>query len=175
MCGHMWLTTCSEQKCKHRVAFSESVGLRGRLLRKLEALKAEEAGSEAPDEFLCPITRELMKDPVIAAGLPTSDFSQASLFFFDTFIGSHRVSTPQMGIPMSGSPSRAGSGARTKPVPWQTCPCRLYFSPPIDLWRWQSHAGSQASRQHLISAGFSESNEQVLYQSSGTTAHYWKK
>ncbi|XP_070694025.1 WD repeat, SAM and U-box domain-containing protein 1-like isoform X2 [Pempheris klunzingeri] len=45
----------------------ESVGLRRRLLRKIEALKAEQSGSEAPDEFLCPITRELMKDPVIAA------------------------------------------------------------------------------------------------------------
>lgn len=45
----------------------ESVGLRGRLLRKIEALKAEQSGSETPDEFLCPITRELMKDPVIAA------------------------------------------------------------------------------------------------------------
>ncbi|KAL7384467.1 hypothetical protein ABVT39_002856 [Epinephelus coioides] len=45
----------------------ESVGLRGRLLRKIEALKAKQSGSEAPDEFLCPITRELMKNPVIAA------------------------------------------------------------------------------------------------------------
>uniref|UniRef100_A0A3B4F1W1 WD repeat, SAM and U-box domain-containing protein 1 n=1 Tax=Pundamilia nyererei TaxID=303518 RepID=A0A3B4F1W1_9CICH len=45
----------------------ESVGLRGRLLRRIEALKAEQNGSEAPDEFMCPITRELMKDPVIAA------------------------------------------------------------------------------------------------------------
>lgn len=47
---------------------SESVGLRGRLLRRIEALKAKEIGSEVPDEFLCPITRELMEDPVIAAG-----------------------------------------------------------------------------------------------------------
>lgn len=45
----------------------ESLGLRGRLLRKIKALKAEQNGSDAPDEFLCPITRELMKDPVIAA------------------------------------------------------------------------------------------------------------
>lgn len=37
-------------------------------MRKIEALKAEESGSGPPDEFLCPITRELMKDPVIAAG-----------------------------------------------------------------------------------------------------------
>ncbi|KAK2839733.1 hypothetical protein Q5P01_013473 [Channa striata] len=38
----------------------ESLGLRSRLLRKIKALKAEQSGSEAPDEFLCPITRELM-------------------------------------------------------------------------------------------------------------------
>lgn len=63
MCGRVWFT--STEQC---VGFSESVGLRGRLLRKVEALKAEQSGSEAPDEFLCPITRELMKDPVIAAG-----------------------------------------------------------------------------------------------------------
>lgn len=31
-----------------------------------------------PDEFLCPITRELMKDPVIAAGsaLENADYSE---------------------------------------------------------------------------------------------------
>lgn len=44
---------------------------------------------------------------------------------------------PQMGIPMSENPSRAGSGARTKPAPWRTCPCRPRSSPPTDLWRWQ--------------------------------------
>lgn len=53
---------------QERVCLPESLGLRGRLVRKIEALKAEESGSGAPDEFLCPITRELMKDPVIAAG-----------------------------------------------------------------------------------------------------------
>lgn len=45
----------------------ESVGLRGRLLRKVESLKASQSESEAPDEFLCPISREVMSDPVIAA------------------------------------------------------------------------------------------------------------
>uniref|UniRef100_A0A3B3CY24 WD repeat, SAM and U-box domain-containing protein 1 n=1 Tax=Oryzias melastigma TaxID=30732 RepID=A0A3B3CY24_ORYME len=45
----------------------ESVGLRGRLMRRINALKAEQNDSEVPDHFLCPITRELMKDPVIAA------------------------------------------------------------------------------------------------------------
>ncbi|KAM9343099.1 WD repeat, SAM and U-box domain-containing protein 1 isoform 2-T2 [Pholidichthys leucotaenia] len=57
-------TTAPESK---ETLCQESVGLRGRLLRKIEALKAEQSSSDAPDEFLCPITRELMKDPVIAA------------------------------------------------------------------------------------------------------------
>lgn len=58
----------AKKDTERRFGFLESVGLRGRLLRRIEALKAEQNGSEAPDEFLCPKTRELMKDPVIAAG-----------------------------------------------------------------------------------------------------------
>lgn len=58
----------AKKDTERRFGFLESVSLRGRLLRKIEALKAEQNGSEAPDEFLCPSTRELMKDPVIAAG-----------------------------------------------------------------------------------------------------------
>lgn len=58
----------AKKDTERRFGLLESVGLRGRLLRRIEALKAEQNGSEAPDEFLCPITRELMKDPVIAAG-----------------------------------------------------------------------------------------------------------
>ncbi|KAJ0056384.1 hypothetical protein NL108_006904, partial [Boleophthalmus pectinirostris] len=45
----------------------ESVGLRSKLLRKIEELKSASVCTGVPDEFLCPITRELMKDPVIAA------------------------------------------------------------------------------------------------------------
>lgn len=46
----------------------ESVGMRSKLLRKVEELKSELVCSDVPDEFLCPITRELMREPVIAAG-----------------------------------------------------------------------------------------------------------
>lgn len=53
---------------------SDSLGLRSRLLRKINGLKAQQSNSEAPDEFLCPITRELMKDPVMAAGWTSSSF-----------------------------------------------------------------------------------------------------
>ena len=47
---------------------SESVGLRSKLLRKVEEMKSDSVCSGIPDEFLCPITRELMREPVIAAG-----------------------------------------------------------------------------------------------------------
>ncbi|XP_030643169.1 WD repeat, SAM and U-box domain-containing protein 1 [Chanos chanos] len=45
----------------------DSVGLRGKVLRKIEELKQVLEGSDVPDEFVCPITREVMKDPVMAA------------------------------------------------------------------------------------------------------------
>ncbi|XP_023372589.1 WD repeat, SAM and U-box domain-containing protein 1 isoform X2 [Otolemur garnettii] len=47
----------------------ESLGLRNKLLRKIEELrtKVKSISSEMPDEFICPITRELMTDPVIAS------------------------------------------------------------------------------------------------------------
>ncbi|KAJ8255765.1 hypothetical protein COCON_G00196290 [Conger conger] len=44
-----------------------SVGLRNKLIRKIEELKTALVCTDGPDEFLCPITREVMKDPVIAA------------------------------------------------------------------------------------------------------------
>ncbi|XP_062826700.1 WD repeat, SAM and U-box domain-containing protein 1 isoform X2 [Anolis carolinensis] len=47
----------------------DSLGLRSKVLRNIEKLR-NELGSTClgiPDEFLCPITRELMKEPVIAA------------------------------------------------------------------------------------------------------------
>ncbi|KAM9250168.1 WD repeat, SAM and U-box domain-containing protein 1 isoform 3-T3 [Dugong dugon] len=47
----------------------ESLGLRSKVLRKIEELrtKVKSLSSGTPDEFLCPITRELMRDPVIAS------------------------------------------------------------------------------------------------------------
>ncbi|XP_042303084.1 WD repeat, SAM and U-box domain-containing protein 1 isoform X1 [Sceloporus undulatus] len=47
----------------------ESLGLRSKVLRNIEKLRneMESACLGIPDEFLCPITRELMKEPVIAA------------------------------------------------------------------------------------------------------------
>ncbi|NXS37153.1 WSDU1 protein, partial [Pomatostomus ruficeps] len=46
----------------------ESLGRRSKILQKIEELRMTmtSASVPVPDEFLCPITRELMKDPVIA-------------------------------------------------------------------------------------------------------------
>lgn len=55
--------------------FSESLGLRSKILQKIKELKIKTVSVSiaVPDEFLCPITRELMKDPVIAAGMTLSN------------------------------------------------------------------------------------------------------
>lgn len=55
----------------HTINFSESLGLRSKVLQKIEELRMTmiSVSVTIPDEFLCPITRELMKDPVIAAGM----------------------------------------------------------------------------------------------------------
>lgn len=45
----------------------ESLGLRSKVMKKIEELKMVPVSNGTPDEFLCPITREIMKDPVIAA------------------------------------------------------------------------------------------------------------
>ncbi|KAM4609161.1 WD repeat, SAM and U-box domain-containing protein 1 [Polymixia lowei] len=73
----------------------ESVGLRGRLLRKIQALKPEHGGSEAPDEFLCPITRELMTDPVIAA-----DGYSYEREAIESWLGAKNRSSPMTNLPL---------------------------------------------------------------------------
>lgn len=61
----------------------ESVGLRNKLLRKVEELKSDSVCSGTPDEFLCPITRELMREPVIAAGKRRSDLFLSTQFAYN--------------------------------------------------------------------------------------------
>lgn len=48
--------------------FLGPVGHRNKILRNVKDVKRKEIEDSVPDEFLCPITRELMSDPVIAAG-----------------------------------------------------------------------------------------------------------
>ncbi|XP_064820620.1 WD repeat, SAM and U-box domain-containing protein 1-like isoform X2 [Oncorhynchus masou masou] len=73
----------------------ESVGLRGKVLRKVEALKAELTGLDAPDEFLCPITREVMKDPVIAA-----DGYSYERKAIESWISAKNRSSPMTNLPL---------------------------------------------------------------------------
>ena len=43
------------------------LGHRNKIMREIKTIKTKEIEGEIPDEFLCPITRELMSDPVMAA------------------------------------------------------------------------------------------------------------
>lgn len=50
------------------IYFLAPLGHRNKILREVKKIKAEELSGTVPDEFLCPITREIMTDPVIASG-----------------------------------------------------------------------------------------------------------
>ncbi|CAN9507212.1 unnamed protein product [Ophioblennius macclurei] len=73
----------------------ESVGARNKLLRKVEELKSESLCSGTPDEFLCPITRELMRDPVIAA-----DGFSYEREAIESWINTKNRSSPMTNLPL---------------------------------------------------------------------------
>lgn len=73
----------------------ESVGLRSKLLRKVEELKSESVCSGIPDEFLCPITRELMREPVIAA-----DGYSYEREAIESWINNKNRSSPMTNLPL---------------------------------------------------------------------------
>ncbi|XP_031162286.1 WD repeat, SAM and U-box domain-containing protein 1 isoform X2 [Sander lucioperca] len=73
----------------------ESVGLRSKILRKVEELKSDSVCSGIPDEFLCPITRELMREPVIAA-----DGYSYEREAIDSWINQKNRSSPMTNLPL---------------------------------------------------------------------------
>ncbi|NXL87794.1 WSDU1 protein, partial [Alectura lathami] len=75
----------------------ESLGLRSKILQKIEELRMKmvSASAPVPDEFLCPITRELMKDPVIAA-----DGYSYEKEAMENWISSKRRSSPMTNLPL---------------------------------------------------------------------------
>lgn len=73
----------------------DSVGLRAKALRKVEELKGASVCSGVPDEFLCPITRELMRDPVIAA-----DGYSYEREAIESWINTKNRSSPMTNLPL---------------------------------------------------------------------------
>ncbi|XP_029935885.1 WD repeat, SAM and U-box domain-containing protein 1 [Myripristis murdjan] len=73
----------------------ESVGLRKKVLRKVEELKDASVCTGIPDEFLCPITRELMKEPVIAA-----DGYSYEREAIESWINTKNRSSPMTNLPL---------------------------------------------------------------------------
>ncbi|XP_074885244.1 WD repeat, SAM and U-box domain-containing protein 1 isoform X2 [Buteo buteo] len=73
----------------------ESLGLRSKVLQKIEELRMTTISVTVPDEFLCPITRELMKDPVIAA-----DGYSYEKEAMENWISTRRRSSPMTNLPL---------------------------------------------------------------------------
>ncbi|NXA13228.1 WSDU1 protein, partial [Sapayoa aenigma] len=75
----------------------ESLGLRSKVLQKIEELRMTMISGSVPvpDEFLCPITRELMKDPVIAA-----DGYSYEREAMEHWISNRRRSSPMTNLPL---------------------------------------------------------------------------
>ncbi|NWI84584.1 WSDU1 protein, partial [Pitta sordida] len=75
----------------------ESLGLRSKILQKIEELRLTMISGSAPvpDEFLCPITRELMKDPVIAA-----DGYSYEREAMEHWLSNKRRSSPMTNLPL---------------------------------------------------------------------------
>ncbi|NWU97112.1 WSDU1 protein, partial [Upupa epops] len=75
----------------------ESLGLRSKVLQKIEELRMNTVSVPVniPDEFLCPITRELMKDPVIAAD--GYSYEKAAM---ENWISTKRRSSPMTNLPL---------------------------------------------------------------------------
>ncbi|XP_067891386.1 WD repeat, SAM and U-box domain-containing protein 1 [Heterodontus francisci] len=78
----------------------ESLGLRNKALRKIADLKAkmESICAGVPDEFLCPIAREIMTDPVIA-----SDGYSYEREAIESWINTKRRTSPMTNKPLESS------------------------------------------------------------------------
>ncbi|NXG59276.1 WSDU1 protein, partial [Hemiprocne comata] len=75
----------------------ESLGLRSKVLQKIQELRMKMISGPVtiPDEFLCPITRELMEDPVIAA-----DGYSYEREAMENWISTKRRSSPMTNLPL---------------------------------------------------------------------------
>uniref|UniRef100_A0A8C2QA80 WD repeat, SAM and U-box domain-containing protein 1 n=1 Tax=Cyprinus carpio TaxID=7962 RepID=A0A8C2QA80_CYPCA len=93
----------------------ESVGLRGRVLRKIKDLRSSLMDSDVPDEFLCPITRELMKDPVIAA-----DGFSYEREAMESWINTPNRSSPMTNLPLQTTLLTPNRGLKTAIQRWRS-------------------------------------------------------
>ncbi|RXM31536.1 Bromodomain adjacent to zinc finger domain protein 2B [Acipenser ruthenus] len=96
----------------------ESLGLRNKVIRKIEELKEhlESICTGIPDEFLCPISRELMKDPVIA-----SDGYSYEREAIESWIHTKKHTSPMTNLPLKSvllTPNRTLKMAISR---WKNC------------------------------------------------------
>lgn len=73
-------------------------GHRNKILRTIKDIKKQELEEDIPDEFLCPITREVMSDPVIAADGYT--YERVSI---EEWLTSGRKTSPMTNAPLKST------------------------------------------------------------------------
>eukprot|EP00794_Sanderia_malayensis_P003521 gene3521-4022_t len=74
------------------------LGHRNKILREIKKIREEERDGAVPDEFLCPITRETMTDPVIA-----SDGFSYERAAITGWIESGKVTSPMTNTPLAST------------------------------------------------------------------------
>ncbi|KAK3746970.1 hypothetical protein QZH41_002523 [Actinostola sp. cb2023] len=74
------------------------VGHRNKILRSVKDVKKEEIDGNIPDEYLCPISREVMIDPVIA-----SDGFSYERNAIESWLRSGRLTSPMSNAPLRNS------------------------------------------------------------------------
>ncbi|KAJ8350215.1 hypothetical protein SKAU_G00253450 [Synaphobranchus kaupii] len=126
----------------------DSVGLRNKLIRKIEELKMTLVCADDPDEFVCPITREVMRDPVIAA-----DGYSYEREAIQSWINSKNRSSPMTNLPLQTTiltPNRTLKMAIGRWKSSQLCLCK---SVCVRCPAWLNHSvqscNKSAGRTHL--------------------------
>uniref|UniRef100_A0A672KGC7 WD repeat, SAM and U-box domain-containing protein 1 n=1 Tax=Sinocyclocheilus grahami TaxID=75366 RepID=A0A672KGC7_SINGR len=94
----------------------ESLGLRCKVMKKIEELKMAPVSNGTPDEYLCPITREIMKDPVIAA-----DGYSYEREAIESWINTKSRTSPMTNLPLQTTLLTPNRTLKMAILRWTTC------------------------------------------------------
>uniref|UniRef100_A0A673HIB7 WD repeat, SAM and U-box domain-containing protein 1 n=1 Tax=Sinocyclocheilus rhinocerous TaxID=307959 RepID=A0A673HIB7_9TELE len=94
----------------------ESLGLRSKVMKKIEELKMAPVSNGTPDEYLCPITREIMKDPVIAA-----DGYSYEREAIESWINTKSRTSPMTNLPLQTTLLTPNRTLKMAILRWTTC------------------------------------------------------
>ncbi|XP_016120173.1 WD repeat, SAM and U-box domain-containing protein 1-like [Sinocyclocheilus grahami] len=85
-------------------------------MKKIEELKMAPVSNCTPDEYLCPITREIMKDPVIAA-----DGYSYEREAIESWINTKSRTSPMTNLPLQTTLLTPNRTLKMAILRWTTC------------------------------------------------------